>query len=104
MASPKNKSIMPVERIAGYIYVIGGKKVMLDTDLATLYGVETKVFNQAVRRNIARFPADFMFRLSKSALENWRSQFVTSNPALKWGGAVNRMPVRSMASPCSLPC
>ena len=55
------------------------KKVMLDRDLAQLYDVETKVFKQAVRRNIERFPEDFMFELSKSELINWRSQFVTSS-------------------------
>jgi len=52
---------------------------MLDRDLASLYGVETKVFNQAVKRNIKRFPQDFMFQLTKEELDNWRSQFVTSS-------------------------
>ena len=52
---------------------------MLDRDLAELYGVETKVLKQAVRRNIARFPEDFMFELTKEEFRNWRSQFVTSN-------------------------
>ncbi len=52
---------------------------MLDRDLAELYGVETKVLKQAVKRNIDRFPEDFMFELTKSELENWGSQFVTSN-------------------------
>src|SRR3989338_3031151 len=52
---------------------------MLDRDLAELYGVETKVFNQAIKRNSERFPSDFMFQLTKDELENWRSQFVTSN-------------------------
>jgi hypothetical protein len=51
---------------------------MLDRDLAELYGVETKVLKQAVRRNITRFPEDFMFEMSKEEFENWRSQFVTS--------------------------
>jgi ORF6N domain len=59
--------------------VIRNQKVMLDRDLAELYGVETKVLKQAVKRNIDRFPEDFMFELTKSELENWRSQFVTSN-------------------------
>jgi hypothetical protein len=58
---------------------------MFDSDLAALYGVETKVLNQAVRRNTERFPEDFMFRLSKDELENRRSQIVTSNPAAKMG-------------------
>jgi len=58
---------------------------MLDFDLAKLYGVETKVLVQAVKRNIDRFPEDFMFRLSKQELNDWRSQFVTSNPGAKMG-------------------
>ena len=52
---------------------------MLDRDLAELYGVETKVLNQAVKRNAERFPKDFMFQLSQTEFENWKSQFVTSN-------------------------
>jgi hypothetical protein len=68
------------ERIVSQIYIIHGKKVMLDRDLAKLYGVATKVFNQAVKRNIKRFPSDFMFQLSKDDFKNWRSQIVTSNP------------------------
>jgi hypothetical protein len=57
---------------------------MLDSDLAELYGVETKVFNQAVRRNLERFPEDFMMRCDFKELEDLRSQFVTSNPASHW--------------------
>jgi len=60
-----NSAIMPIEHL---IHVIRGQQVMLDSDLARLYGVETKVLNQAVRRNIERFPEDFMFQLTKSAL------------------------------------
>ena len=71
--------IISIENITGLIYLIRGKKVILDRDLAQLYGVETKVFKQAVRRNIERFPEDFMFELSKSEFINWRSQFVTSS-------------------------
>ncbi|MDH5718664.1 MAG: ORF6N domain-containing protein, partial [Spirochaetia bacterium] len=52
---------------------------MLDRDLAVLYGVETKVLNQSVKRNIERFPEDFMFQLSDEEFINWKSQFVTSN-------------------------
>ena len=52
---------------------------MLDRDLARLYGVETRVLNQAVQRNIERFPEDFMFQLDKEEFENWKSQFVISN-------------------------
>lgn len=67
------------DKVQTKIYTIRGLKVMMDRDLADLYGVETKVFNQAVKRNIKRFPEDFMFQLTKEELENWRSQFVTSN-------------------------
>ena len=70
---------IPDEMVLSKIYLIRGHKVMLDRDLAELYGVETKVLKQAVRRNIDRFPDDFMFEMNKDELENWRSQFVTSN-------------------------
>ena len=60
------------------IYLIRGQKVMLDSDLAKLYGVETKVLNQAVKRNIKRFPEDFLFRLTKDEYEVLKSQIVTS--------------------------
>ena len=75
--------IVPVERIASKIYMIRQVKVMLDRDLAELYGVETKVLKQAVKRNMKRFPSDFMFELSKEEFTNLRSQIVTSS----WGGA-----------------
>jgi phage regulator Rha-like protein len=71
--------IIPNETIIRKIYVLRGYKVMIDSDLAGLYEVETKVLNQAVKRNIARFPKDFMFRLNKKEFESLRSQFVTSN-------------------------
>jgi ORF6N domain len=80
-----NRALIPMERIESAILLVRGQKVMLDRDLARLYGVSTKALNQAVRRNLARFPEDFMFRLSKAELENWRSQFVTSNSAQKMG-------------------
>lgn len=67
------------EILASKIYVIRNQKVMLDRDLAHLYGVETKVLKQSVRRNMDRFPEDFMFEMSNEEFENWRSQFVTSN-------------------------
>jgi hypothetical protein len=70
---------VPIESIVSKILFIRDEKVMLDRDLAELYGVETKVLKQAVRRNIKRFPCDFMFELTKKEFENWRSQFVTSN-------------------------
>ena len=71
--------IAPIERIARQIYVIRNARVMLYRDLAELYGVETKVPKRAPRRNIKRFPEDFMFELTKEEFENWRSQFVTFN-------------------------
>jgi hypothetical protein len=71
--------LLPAERIVSKIYLIRNSKVMLDRDLADLYEVETKALKQAVRRNIDRFPPDFMFELSKEEFEKWRSQFVTSN-------------------------
>ncbi len=71
--------IVPIESIVSKIIFLRGEKVLLDRDLAELYEVETKVLKQAVRRNIKRFPSDFMFELSKEEFEDWRSQFVTSN-------------------------
>jgi len=70
---------VPVERITDKIYLLRGKKVLIDRDLAQLYGVETAQLKRAVRRNIERFPIDFMFELTKQELENWRCQFGTSN-------------------------
>lgn len=64
----KDKSLIPVERIERSILLIRGQKVMLDRDLAQLYGVETRVLNQAVRRNIDRFPEDFMFPLTREEI------------------------------------
>ncbi len=68
-----------VDNLKTKIYEFRGQKVMLDRDLAELYHVETKVLNQAVKRNIMRFPADFMFQLNDSEFQNWKSQFATSN-------------------------
>jgi len=70
-------TLVPIELIASKIYLIRNTKVMLDSDLAELYGVETKVLKQAVRRNIGRFPADFMFELTKGENQSLRSQNVT---------------------------
>lgn len=67
------------EAVMNQIYVIRGQKVMLNRDLSTLYGVETRVLKQSVRRNIDRFPEDFMFEMTAEELQNWRSQIVTSN-------------------------
>ncbi|MNX18527.1 ORF6N domain protein [compost metagenome] len=74
-----DQSLLSEETISNKIYFIRGQKVMLDRDLAMLYGIETKVLKQAIKRNISRFPEDFMFELNKPEFENWRSQFVTSN-------------------------
>lgn len=92
-------SLQPLENIENLIHVIRGKQVMLDRDLARLYGVETFRLNEQVKRNIERFPDDFMFQLSKEEFENWKSQIVTSNNSeiLKsqiaissWGGTRKR--------------
>jgi hypothetical protein len=72
-----SNSLIPSERIENKIFYIRGKKVMLDADLAVLYQVPTKTLNQAVKRNIERFPEDFMFRLTKEEAYNSRSQIVT---------------------------
>jgi hypothetical protein len=74
-----NLSPIPDEIIINKIFFIREKKVMLDMDLAELYGVETKQLKRAVRRNIERFPEDFMFEMTKEELQNWRSQFGTTN-------------------------
>lgn len=68
----------PPEKIVTMIYTIRGQRVMLDSDLANLYGVETKALNQAVKRNIKRFPEDFMFQLTQEEFQILKSQFVTS--------------------------
>jgi hypothetical protein len=70
---------IPDEFIQSKIYSIRGLKVMIDRDLAGLYGVETRIFNQAVRRHIKRFPEDFMFQMTKDEMEHWKSQIVISN-------------------------
>jgi len=72
-------NIVSVDLVASRILEIRGKKVMLDSDLAKLYGVETKVLLQAVKRNLNRFPDDFMYQLTRQEVMNLRSQFVTSS-------------------------
>lgn len=72
-------TIDELQTIQSKIYEIRGERVMLDRDIAALYNVETKVLNQAVKRNIKRFPEDFMFQLSKTEFQIWKSQIVTSN-------------------------
>ena len=76
------RNIIPPERIEDAIYFVRGHKVLLDRDLAILYGVLTKNLNLAVRRNISRFPSDFMFQLTKQELQILRLQIETSS----WGG------------------
>lgn len=68
---------VPSEKVEEAIRLIRGHRVMLDSDLADLYAVSTKVFNQAVKRNRARFPTDFMFQLTLEESDSLRSQFVT---------------------------
>jgi len=86
MDMAKKGVLIPVERIEHAIFLIRGQKVLLDRDLAELYGVETKILKQAVRRNIDRFPPDFMFELTNQEFSDLRSQFVTSS-STQWGGA-----------------
>ncbi len=74
-----NTQVLPDENIINKIYMIRGRKVMIDRDLAELYGVETRVLNQAVKRNAKRFPYDFMFQMNQEEFSNWKSQIVISN-------------------------
>lgn len=83
--SERKSSAAPIERIESRILIVRNHKVLLDADLAALYGVQTRRLNQAVKRNTERFPPDFMFRLTTAELEDWRSQFVISNPGAKMG-------------------
>ena len=89
-------SLIPAHRIERVIYLIRGQKVMIDKDLAALYGVSTKVLNQAVKRHRDRFPEDFLFQLTAQEAKEWwlgvmgdrlGSQIVTANPPFPWGGA-----------------
>jgi hypothetical protein len=82
MGKAELQTLVAEQKILNRIYMIRGQKVMLDRNLAEMYGVETKAFNQSVKRNIERFPKDFMFNLSEKEWENLRSQIVTSS----WGG------------------
>jgi len=78
----KELIVIPSERIISRIFLVRGRKVMIDRDLAELYEVKTKVLNLAIKRNISRFPLDFMFQLSEKEFKNLRSQIETSS----WGG------------------
>jgi hypothetical protein len=82
-----------LDQIQNMIYVICGQKVMLDSDLAQLYGVETKVLNQAVKRNIKRFPADFLLECTIEELDILRSQFVTSINGSVWNYKRRTLPM-----------
>ena len=85
----QTETLLPtgIEEIKTKIHEIRGQKVMIDADLAQLYQVETRVLNQAVKRNIKRFPPDFMFQLNEEEARNLKSQFVTSS----WGG-IRKLP------------
>jgi hypothetical protein len=82
------RSLIPAERIDGSIRVIRGQRVILSPELANLYGVEPRVLVQAVKRNLSRFPDDFMFQLTKDEFDNLKSQIVISS----WGGARRATP------------
>ena len=82
MSSSVNALVIPDEVIISKIYLIKESKVMLDSDLAELYGVETRRLNEQVKRNLLRFPDDFMFQLSDDEFNNLKSQIATSS----WGG------------------
>jgi hypothetical protein len=80
----KIRAVIPEEKILKIIILVRGKKVILDSDLAKLYGVETRRLNEQVRRNSEKFPDDFMFQLTKDEFDNLKSQFATSSSG--WGG------------------
>ncbi len=83
MGAPKKTSLIPAERIKRSILLVRGQKVILDKDLAVLYGVSTGNLNKAVSRNLDRFPSDFMFQLTRQELSDLKFQFGTSS----WGWA-----------------
>jgi len=85
------QSLVPAERIESRILLLRGHKVLLSTDLAELYGVEPRVLVQAVKRNIERFPEDFMFQLNEEEFSDLKSQFVTSS----WGESAALLPTPS---------
>jgi phage regulator Rha-like protein len=87
MVKKQLQALVEEQKILNRIYVVRGEKVMLDKDLAEMYGVETRVLNQSIKRNLSRFPQDFMFQLSEKEFKNLISQNVTSS----WGGT-RKMP------------
>lgn len=80
MPKPINTALAPIERITHSILIVRNQRVLLDSELAVLYGVTTKRFNEQFKRNLKRFPADFMFRLDADEAAGLRSHFATSNP------------------------
>ncbi len=92
----KNKTLIPAERIESLILLIRTQKVILDKDLAVLYGVETRVLNQAVSRNRKRFPKDFMFELSREEIMRV-SQTVISYAALRYSNKVRAFTEQGVA-------
>ncbi|MDN3656634.1 ORF6N domain-containing protein [Ferruginibacter paludis] len=88
MAKPKSLTVIAEEKIVNQIHLIRGQKVMLDSDLAALYGVETKRLKEQVNRNLSRFPKHYMFELTKEEYDNLRSQIAT----LKQGGHTKYLP------------
>lgn len=82
--SARPGDLIPEKQILKIIMVVRGEKVILDSDLAELYGVETRRLNEQVRRNVEKFPDDFMFQLTKGEFDNLKSQIATSSPG--WGG------------------
>ena len=84
MDMTNENALVPIEHIAQSILILRGQRVLLDNDLAALYGVPTKRFNEQVKRNLGRFPPDFMFQLSEEEVEILRSHFATSRSG--WGG------------------
>jgi phage regulator Rha-like protein len=85
MAEAAKVMTVPDEVIVNKIYLVRGQKVMIDRDLAELYGVETKRLKEAVRRNAPPFPSDFLFEMNKQEFENWRTHFASSNSQDKKG-------------------
>ena len=100
------KLALKSENIAQLVFFIRSEKVMLDADLAMLYGVSTKALNQAFRRNKQRFPSDFVFQLSTEEFRHLRSQIVTTSPAMTnmAAAAITRMLSPSKALRCSRAC
>src|SRR3954468_5737930 len=96
MMARMSKPFVPTAPIRERILLLRGAKVLLDRDLAALYGVETRALNQAVKRNAHRFPADFMFTLSRSEIGGI-SQFVTSSPGLKFSKQVRAFTEQGVA-------